>query len=54
MCEILFAYMIVNAIELTPGVMRVEQIKYTDNIHTELRVIHVPTQEYLDCWDGQR
>jgi len=54
MCEILFAYLIINAIEATPGHMRVEQLRYTDGIHTETRVIHVPTQEYLDCWDGQR
>ena len=54
MCELLFAYLIINAIETTPGHMRVEQLRYINGIHTETRVIHVPTKEYLDCWDGQR
>ena len=53
MCEMLLAYLIVGAVETTPGWMRVEQMRYTDGDHTETRVIHIPTQEYLDCWDGQ-
>ena len=53
MCEMLLAYLIIGAVETTPGWMRVEQIRYTDGLHTETRVIHIPTQEYLECWDGQ-
>ena len=54
MCEYLFAFLIINAIETTPGVMRVELLKYHTVEHTLTEIIHVPTQEYLDCWDGQR
>ena len=54
MCELLFAYLIINAIEVSPGHMRVEQLRYTDGIHTEKRILHVPTKVYLDCWDGKR
>lgn len=53
MCELLFAYMIVGAIEITPGTMRVEQLSYSSVGHTEIKILHVPTAEYLECWDGQ-
>ena len=52
MCEMLFAYLIVGAIESTPGWMTVDQLIYTDN-GSHVETIHVPTDQYLECWDGQ-
>ena len=52
MCEMLFAYIIVGAVELTPGWMTVDQLIYTDN-GSRVETIHVPTDQYLECWDGQ-
>ena len=53
MCEMLFAYLIVGAMETTPGTMRIEQLTYTSVDHNQIQVIHVPTAQYLECWDGQ-
>ena len=49
----LFAYIIVGAMETTPGTMRVEQLTYYSENHSRVQVIHVPTAQYLECWDGQ-
>ena len=52
MCEMLFAYLIVGAIELEPGWMTVDQLIYTDS-NTHVETIHVPTDQYLECWDDK-
>jgi len=52
MCEMLFAYLIVGATELTPGWMTVDQLIYTDS-GTHVETIHVPTDQYLECWDDK-
>ena len=51
MCEALFAYLIVGAIEAIPGTMTVDQLVYTDT-GSYVETIYMPTQKYLDCYDG--
>ena len=51
MCELLFAYLIVGAIETTPGTMTVEQLIYTDT-GSHVETIYMPTEQYLECYDG--
>ncbi len=51
MCEVLFAYFIVGAIESIPGVMTVDQLIYTDT-GSHVETIYMPTEQYLECYDG--
>ncbi len=50
MCEMLFAYLIVGAIEATPGWMTVDQLVYLRDGSTTVETFHVPTDQYLECW----
>ena len=50
MCSVLFAYLIVGAIESTPGTMTVEQLIYTDT-GSHVETIYMPTAQYLQCYD---
>ena len=50
MCELLFAYMIVGAVELTPGTMTVEQLVRYDETPI-VKTILVPTDEYIACFE---
>ena len=52
MCELLFAYMIVGAVELTPGTMTVDQLVRYDGTAI-VKTILVPTEEYMECFDEQ-
>jgi hypothetical protein len=51
MCEMLFAYFIVGAIESTPGWMSVDQLIPAPDGTTTVETIHVPTDQYLECFD---
>ena len=51
MCEALFAYLIVGAIEAIPGTMTVDQLVYTDT-GSHIQTVYIPTQQYLECFDG--
>ena len=50
MCEMLFAYLIVGALETEPGWTSVDQLIYLQNGSTVVETIHVPTDQYLECW----
>jgi len=50
MCELLFAYMIVGAVETTPGTMTVEQFVRYDQAPV-VKTLLIPTNEYLECFD---
>jgi hypothetical protein len=49
MCELLFAYMIVGAMEITPGTMTVEQLIRYDEAPV-IRTTLIPTNDYLECF----
>jgi hypothetical protein len=50
MCELLLAYMIVGAIESTPGTMTVDQLVSYDEAPV-IRTLLIPTNEYLECFE---
>ena len=54
MCELILSYFIVGAMEITPGVMRVDYIQRmpTTNAPAEvvIQTVHMPLNDYLDCW----
>ena len=51
-CEMLFAYMIVGAVEITPGTMTVEQLVRYDETPI-VKTILVPTKQYMECFEEQ-
>jgi len=50
MCELLLAYMIIGAVESSPGTMTVKQLIRYDEAPV-VRTILIPTNEYLECFD---
>ena len=51
MCALILSTFIVGAMEITPGTMAVDIVeRYDGNTEHIVRTIHMPTNEYLDCW----
>ena len=52
-CELLLSVMITGAVEYSPGTMQVEYIRAysTDYEQVDIRTVHVPTSDYLECWE---
>ena len=51
MCEIILAYFIVGAVEVTPGFMQIEYMKAESGYPAAVETVVMPTEQYLSCWD---
>ena len=51
MCEIILAYFIVGAAEVTPGFMQIEYMKAEAGYPAAVETVVMPTEQYLSCWD---
>ena len=51
MCEIIPAYFIVGAAEVTPGFMKIEYMKAESGYPAAVETVVMPTEQYLSCWD---
>ena len=51
MCEIILAYFIVGAMEVTPGFMQIEYMKAEAGNPAAVETVVMPTEQYLSCWD---
>ena len=49
MCELILSYFIVGAMETSPGTMTVDYLTRVDN-EAIVRTVHMPLNDYLDCW----
>ena len=55
MCELILSVMIVGAMEVSPGTMQVEYMRSWDSTgsgQASVSQVHLPTSDYLECWDG--
>ena len=50
MCEIILAYFIVGAVEVTPGFMKIEYMKAEAGNPAAIETVFIPTEHYLSCW----
>lgn len=53
MCELIITAFIVGAAEIIPGTMQVEYLASNTNDGVTVVTVHIPTEDYLSCWNNE-